>query len=60
MIRPCKGLDQPDEEGRYLVFIRKRDRWEVGFWAGKGKGWAVEGVPLNPVCWCPLPAQVKT
>lgn len=60
MIRPCKGDDQPREPGRYMVFVRKTDRWEVAVWGGKAKGWAIDGIFLNPVCWCPLPSKVTT
>jgi hypothetical protein len=59
MIRPCKGEHQPAEEGRYLVFLRKRDRWDIAVWCGRGKGWALDGCPVNPLCWQPLPAQVR-
>ena len=59
MIRPCKGDQQPQEPGRYLVFVRKTEQWEFAVWGGPKVGWSIGGVLLNPVCWCPAPAQVK-
>jgi hypothetical protein len=66
MIRPCKGDTQPSDPDpaakalpRYLVYIRSKGDWYIAVWGGRGKGWAIDGVPVNPVCWQPLPAQVR-
>ena len=55
----ASDLEQPQDDGRYLVFVPKRDRWEIAIWS-KRLYWSIDGVALNPACWCPLPAQVKT
>ena len=42
-----------------MVFVRKTEQWEFAVWGGPKVGWSIGGVLLNPVCWCPAPAQVK-